>query len=533
MKKIFSIVALVAATCCYAQENAPQMKDDYCFGKLPGYPEHYCTCRNSSQTFQFPLEVQVADTMWYQASVNDLKQGLSAYWFSNCSLTFEVYAFCSSKTPTITMTVGANQMREMDVAEINRKLDEMGNVAELLSQALTPRIKVYPNGGTGTVYCYPYDQGPVSTCSDLLPVIPRMTYVCDQETEVYELQPIKIASSGKAFIRWRQKRNLPGNIRLTTDSCNGLEIANVILTDSTRVFIPDALQLKAAKNAGKSIFVHVTHPADYVGRINYHNQIVWDEQAMDTTICQGKSLQLIDTVLSETTVYPNDTLWKKGDTLSLTTYHLTIEPPTPVYDTLLLKAKQLPYNYRNQIIPKDGWGEYDFTIHQTDRCDERYLVHVEHDIVTRETTLDTTTCLGKTVTFGDVTYATDTVIRDSAWIDADTWAIRDITISFTEPEMEYDTIAIPASWFSNGRYWYGDLGVTLFGYGDTLIVKTKKNTCTRWIQLHIEEREISTDLDAVPQEEQIYKYMRDGVMYIRREGQEYDLLGRPVTNKQH
>ena len=152
-------------------------------------------------------------------------------------------------------------MREMDVAEINRKLDEMGNMAELLSQALTPRIKVYPNGGTGTVYCYPYDQGPVSTCSDLLPVIPRVTYVCDQDTEVYELQPIKIASSGKAFIRWRQKRNLPGNIRLTTDSCNGPEIANVTLTDSTRVFIPDALQLKAAKIAGKSIFVHVTHPA--------------------------------------------------------------------------------------------------------------------------------------------------------------------------------------------------------------------------------------------------------------------------------
>ena len=157
MKRIFYIFALVAATCGYAQENAPQMKDDYCWGKLPGYPEHYCTCRNSSQAFSFPLITQVTDTMWFSSTVDDMKQGLSAYWFSDCSITFEVYAFCSSKTPTITMTVGANQMREMDIATINRKLDEMGDMAELLSQALTPRIKVYPNGGTGTVYCYPYN----------------------------------------------------------------------------------------------------------------------------------------------------------------------------------------------------------------------------------------------------------------------------------------------------------------------------------------------------------------------------------------
>lgn len=535
MKRLFSILALVAAACSYAQENAPQATlDAPCKGWLPGYPAHYCECRATSQAFSFPLITQVTDTMWFSSTVDDMKQGLSAYWFSDCSITFEVYAFCSSKTPTITMTVGANQMREMDIATINRKLDEMGDMAELLSQALTPRIKVYPNGGTGTVYCYPYNQGPVSTCSDLLPVIPRMTYVCDQDTEVYELKPSKIVASGTCFIRWRQQRNLPGNIRLTTDSCNGPEIANVTLSDSTRIFIPDAQQMKAAKNAGKSIFVHVTHPADYVGRINYHNRIVWDEQAIDTTICQGKSLLLADTVLSETTVYPNDTLWTKGDTLSLTTYHLTIEPPTPMYDTLLLKAKQLPYNYRNQIIPKDGWGEYDFTIHQTDRCDERYLVHVEHDIITRETTLDTTTCLGKTVTFGDVTYATDTVIRDSAWIDADTWAIRDITISFTEPEMEFDTVAVPPSKMTDRGYWYGTLGV-MVQYGDTLIVKTKKNTCTRWIQLHVEEgEEIDlTDIRDVQITEQTTKFLRDGVIYIRREGQEYDLLGRPVTNKQH
>jgi hypothetical protein len=359
-----------------------------------------------------------------------------------------------------------------------------------------------------------------------------MTYVCDQPTEVYELQPANIASSGVGFIQWKQKNNQPGTVRLTLDSCNGTEIANVTLADSLRVFVLDPTVMKAAKNANKSVFVHVTHPANYVGRMIYRNSLKWDNQRIDTTLCQGKGLQLADTILYETTVYPNDTLWTVADTLSLTTYYLTVEAPTPMYDTLLLKAKQLPYNYRNQIIPKDGWGEYDFTIHQTDRCDERYLVHVEHDIVTRETTLDTTTCLGKTVTFSDVTYATDTVIRDSAWIDADTWAIRDITISFTEPEMEFDTVAVPPSKMTDRGYWYGTLGV-MVQYGDTLIVKTKKNTCTRWIQLHVEEgEEIDlTDIRDVQITEQTTKFLRDGVMYIRREGQDYDLLGRPIKRQ--
>ena len=177
MKNILYILALAAVTCCYAQEQMPQMTDDYCFGFLPGYPDHYCECSRTASRFQYPLEVEVTGTMWFYASVNDLKQGLSAYWFADCSVTFEVYAFCSSKTPTVTMTVGPNQMCDLDVAEINRRLDEMGDMAELMSQVLTPRVKVYTNGGKGDVYCYPLDQGQVSTYADQLPFIPRRHHV--------------------------------------------------------------------------------------------------------------------------------------------------------------------------------------------------------------------------------------------------------------------------------------------------------------------------------------------------------------------
>lgn len=482
MKRIvIYICMLMVASFCFAQRSVQQ---ETCDGMLPTHPYYYCQCRNTSRAFQFPLEVQVTDTMWYSATVDDMKQGLCAYWFADCSITFEIYAFCSSKVPTLIMTVGQNQMREMSVESINAKLEQMGDQAELLGQVLTPRIRVYPNGGTGTVYCYPYDQGPKSTCDTLLPVVSGMTYVCDQPEEVYELTPGRISSTGKGFIRWKQKKNFPGTFRLTTDSCNGPEIANFTLSDSIRVFVLDPVKMKSLKDAGRSVFVHVSHDSSYVGRIVYRNSIKWDEQTIDTVICQGKSLQLADTALTESTFFGGDTLWKKSDTLSLTGYHLTIEPPTPVYDTLRLKAAQLPYNYRNNIIPKDGWGDYDFTIHKTDRCDERYLVHVEHMVTTKETVVDTTLCLGKTITVSGITYSRDTIIRDSAWTNADTWSIRDISIHFAEPEVEYDTIAVLPSQMTTRGYWYTALGV-MVQYGDTLIEKKKKNTCTRWIQLHV------------------------------------------------
>jgi len=517
MKKILYILLLMA-TCAYAQQ-------ENC-NALPSYPYYYCECRNTSMPFSFPLSMDIQDTVWFSATVNDLKQGMSAYWFSDCSVTFEVYAFCLSKEPSISMTVGSNQMREMDVAAINKKLDDMGEVASMMSQTLTPRVRVYPNGGSGHVYCYPYNHGPKSTCSDsILPLIARMTYVCDTTSEVYELKPNRIATNGQGFIQWKQKTNQPCTVWLTKDSCAGPEIARATLSDSLRVMMLDPVQMKAIKQAGKSVFVHVDQASGNVGRLVYRNRIVWEENATDTVLCQGKKLQLADTALTVTTVYPNDTLWKKGDTLNLMTYHLTVEPPVPHYDTLLLKAAQLPTTYHNQIIEKDGWGDYEFTIRRANQCDELYKVHVAHDVTRQETIVDTTVCRGRTLSFANVTYTNDTVIQDSVWADADTWVVRDITIHFAEPELEYDTVAVAPEEILDG-YLYNALNVLVYSYGDTLIVKTKKNDCTRHVQLTVVEKENTTDMILVPAPSGTYKYMRDGMLYIRREGQDYDLLGR-------
>ena len=100
--------------------------------------------------------------------------------------------------------------------------------------------------------------------------------------------------------------------------------------------------------------------------------------------------------------------------------------------------------------------------------------------------------------------------------------------------MEYDSINLTKSQIdSTGGYWYDSLEVMITAFGDTLIVKTADNECTRYIQLHVEE-EIEPEKPHEAIEEVLvpaagaYKYLRDGNLYIRREGIDYDLIGRPI-----
>ena len=99
--------------------------------------------------------------------------------------------------------------------------------------------------------------------------------------------------------------------------------------------------------------------------------------------------------------------------------------------------------------------------------------------------------------------------------------------------MEFDTVSVKPSEIKNG-YWFNDLGVLLYNYGDTVVTITKKNTCTRLVQVTVleeEEPQPHEDVTLLPDgNDAACKFLRDGVLYIRREGKEYDLLGRP--NKQ-
>ena len=63
MKKLQLIVMLILACVNYT---------------LAQNPYYYDECWNSSTPFSFPVEREIKDTMWFTATIDDIKQGISA-----------------------------------------------------------------------------------------------------------------------------------------------------------------------------------------------------------------------------------------------------------------------------------------------------------------------------------------------------------------------------------------------------------------------------------------------------------------------
>ena len=519
MKKILFIAILILGCVKLATADNPYYYDD---------------CRNNSIPFAFPVERVITDTMWFTATFDDMKKGISANWYSDDSVTIEVYAFCTSKVPSFALTVGPNQMREMDAEKINKKLEEAGEAAQAMAQTLTPHIRIYPhNKGRGEVYCYPYDQGPHSTCDKPLPIFSRKTNVCSAADNVYKLIPSRISSSGRGFIVWKQKKDLPGTIYVTKDSCNGPEIGRSVLTDSLHVMVLDSVKMKAAYRAQDTLYIHVEHPEDYVGRMIYRPYIRWKKQVIDTTFCQGKRLILHDTILTKTTVYTKDTLWAKYDTLACTTYKVTVVPPDTQHTKLSIYASKLPYKYKGTVIKNvEGWDNKDYYwfVHKTDQCDQVGYVHVTRKYDKQRETIDTTICQGKGFAFGEHIYYTDTTVVDSAWLTMDLWAVDTIKLKIQAPELEYDTVTVAPSTMQAG-YIYQPYNITITAFGDTLLLATQQNECDRKILLTVlQGTDPTTWAEYIMNNHHAAgKYLRNGMIVIRRNDEEYDILGNKIN----
>lgn len=505
---------------CYCKNG-----DIYSCGNSTYY---YCDCRMGA-SFAFPLRQVISDTTWFTASVNDLQQGMTAYWFSDCSVRMEVYATCASKDPTIALTIGRDQMREMDVESINKKIEEMGNLGTIIGSVLKPRIRVYPiGGGSGEVHCYPYDQGPLSTCDDLLPVRTSMTYISNHSEDVYQLQPATMPNSGQMYVQWKEKNNRSCLLAVRRSSCDGEVVAQCTLADSVRLFFPDPALIRSAKAGGQSLYFHFAHRSEDVGRIRFRSNPTFVSLATDTAICQGRGLQLADTLLTQTTNYAGDTCWLRGDSVAIHSYRLTITPPETLHDTLRLKSTDLPYIYRNQErIPQDGWGDYDLTIHTPWQCDTRYLLHVAHLINYTQGTIDTTLCEGKPFVFEGKTYTTDTTFTDSTWLDADTYSRMSIRVQFVPQPTEYDTIYPTQDELAKG-YLYAAALRYIYAYGEYDFTVTANGKCTRYIHL-VADKPITSATEEVPVAPKAMLYRdADGTIYIRRADKRYTLLGQQM-----
>lgn len=339
-----------------------------------GFPYYYCQCRENLSTFQFGLDTTISDTTWMEASIKQLQQGVAAYWFSNVPVHIDVFGMCSSTEPTITMVVGGNQMREKDVTEINKRLEEYGTMVESMSDIIKPKLRFYPmNGGTGRVIVYPYNHGPHSTCGDVLPIYNGMSYVSDHDHDVYALAPTSITSM---FVQWKQVKDSACYMYITRGTCEGETVASFMFKDSTKVFFPDANLIKEAKETNDTLFFHFNHNGQVPGRILFKMNPKWEYYTVDTTFCEGKVYELIDTIITATTTYGPDSIWIVSDTVGIYTHNINVTPAPVVYDTMSVFPEKMNFLYRNTRFIRE-YGDYDILVTPAKQCATRYLLHVK------------------------------------------------------------------------------------------------------------------------------------------------------------
>jgi hypothetical protein len=186
--------------------------------------------------------------------------------------------------------------------------------------------------------------------------------------------------------------------------------------------------------------IHVDGECDERYLLHVSHAIDTLTQSLDTTLCQGKTY-LYNGVTYTTDTTLIDTLQLDADTYQILTIQVAFTAPDIQADTLSLKTTDLPYTYREQYTV-ETFGEHDVQIHTPGSCDERYQLSVLHGIDTTYQTIDTTLCQGMSYTYDGVEYTTDITLVDTLQLDPDTYQVLTIQVSFTAPELQYDTLSL-------------------------------------------------------------------------------------------
>ena len=174
------------------------------------------------------------------------------------------------------------------------------------------------------------------------------------------------------------------------------------------------------------------------------------------------------------------------------------------------------------------YGDYDITIHHDNECDERYLLHVAHQVDIYMNTIDTTLCQGRIFEYEGIEYTTDTTFWDTAWVNVDLRKSVEVTISFTAPEMEYDSVVVPTADLQAG-YYYALADTYIYTEGTYFYELLKHNECTRHITLTVIE-DVTSGL-ANPQVSHAARLVIINGMIFVQNGQDiYTILGEKITD---
>jgi len=257
--------------------------------------------------------------------------------------------------------------------------------------------------------------------------------------------------------------------------------------------------------------LHVVHKIDTVAVEN------------DTTLCQGKMYDHNGVLYSESATIV-DSVWTNQDTFVIATTRVYFAAPEVQYDTLEIRATELPYVYRGEQI--DGFGQHDLMIKSSGECDEHVMLYVQHLVATVTAEQDTTLCQGKVYSHNGELYSEPATIVDSVWVGQDTLLVATTRVYFAAPEVQYDTVFVSEVDLQNG-YYYELADVYIYEAGEYDYEITADDECTRIIALVVIEQ-IPSSLDNVMVVDKPKLIMIEGVIYIFHNGEYYTLMGERV-----
>ena len=412
-----------------------------------GFPSYYCDCKEGYTNFQLPVDTVISyQPIWFKGWVSDLYDGLSAYLHSDCDLNFEVYASCTAKEPRYQAIFSRNKANAIDGESIKRKLEEnqVGNLD------IAFYICISPMGGEGgRLIMRKESDGMPSTCDDPLYMLPGMSLYSTQNNDVYVIDPAELNSLTDIIIQWEPDKTTSCQLKVTRGSCNGPIMAQTTLETDDAYIIP-AADIRQSLSNNEQIFLHFSHAANTAGMVHCLAP-EYEENYIDTLLCQGMGLEVHDTLLTEQTIYLIDTTYAYANVYYVNFYDLSFYEPDLQYDSLALYESQLPFLYRGQYAVTD-FGEYDVTIHTPGQCDEQYALSVYHKIDTIITVRDTALCYGAKFEYQNRLYTENVSFESTTWKNADTYLIDSLHVYFaTTPEIVHDTISVNERKY--GRYF--------------------------------------------------------------------------------
>ena len=339
-------------------------------------PYFYCECKNNTTPFSYGMDIIVSDTTWFTAKLTDIKKGLTAYWFSDASVHFDIYPTCTSSETLLSVTIGKNSAYNMSSDVINEKIESLGGLGDV-AENMNVNIRVAPKKGhTGRAIFTSYDEGHHSTCDYPMPVVYKLPYVLSEPDNHYLLS--YTTKPKNMAVRWVQNKKESVRVELTKGNCATTDvIASAVLTDSTKVWIPDFALLEEAYTNKDSLYFHFYTEA--VGRVFFVAPYTALENNTDTTLCQGFGLHLADTSFYASTVYRDTFLMGMSDTILFTTYNLTVTAPVAEYDTMIVKEEEFPFLYLDQAIV-NRYGDIPVTLSSPGECDRQIYLHVKSPV---------------------------------------------------------------------------------------------------------------------------------------------------------